>query len=140
MTVFKVRKAKESYLWAVLILAFISILRYTSITKGLYLSTIFVILLLVSIWYFVFYYSKYTIAANDLICRTATGEKAIDIKSITKIDKGNSIWRSGLFYFWYPYQKGLNIHYGNQEEVFVNPDDQENFIKELLEINPNIKI
>ena len=137
---FKTNISIESYIWISIVLISTALIRYESISKGDYLSTIINVSLLAVFWYFVFFYSKYLIAESMLLCKTISVEKGININSITKIEKGNSIWKSGLFFVWYPYQKGLNIYYGNQEDVFVNPDDQENFIKELLEINPKIEL
>ena len=139
-TTFKIRLAKESYIWAIIVLVLAGLLRYESINKGLYLSTIIGLGIFVLIWYFVFYYAQYTITDKEILSKSISGNKTIDVEKITKIEKGNSLWKSGFFYFWYPYQKGLNIHYGNHEELFVNPDLQEEFIASLHSINPAIEI
>lgn len=138
---YKVNIGKESYLWAVISLSLLTFFSYDKINQGLYFSSALVLLLISLIWYFSFFYPKYYIVDDaGLYIRSLGERKNIDIKSITKIEKGNSIWKSGFFYFWYPYQKGLNIQYNTYDEIFINPEDADEFIAHLLHVNPDIKI
>ena len=138
--IFKVNISKESYIWFIAVCVLIAGIRFNSINNGVYLSTAIALFVLALIWYFVFYYSNYKISDNKLLVKAIEGKKTIDVKNIRKIEKGNSIWTSGWFYFWYPYQKGLNIHYNKYDEIFINPEQQEEFIAKLLDINPSIEI
>lgn len=138
--IFKINIGKESYIWLFVVGVLLAAIRFSSIHNGVYLSTVLALLVLGLIWYFVFYYANYKIADNKLLVKTLKGKKSIDIGSIRNIERGNSIWISGFFYFWYPYQKGLNVHYNTQDEIFVNPKQQAEFITKLLEINPSIEI
>jgi len=138
-SIFKVNVGKESYIWLFVVGILFGVIRFSSIRNGVYLSSVIALFVLALIWYFAFYYANYEISNDRLLVKSLEGRKKIDIESIRKIEKGNSIWTSGFFYFWYPYQKGLNIHYGH-EEIFVNPKQREEFISKLLEINPSIEI
>lgn len=140
MTVFRVRQGKESYIWFFAVCVLIAAIRFSSINNGVYLSTAIALFILALIWYSVFYYSKYKISDNKLLVKAIEGKKTIDVKNIRKVEKGNSIWTSGWFYFWYPYQKGLNIHYNKYDEIFINPEQQDEFIAKLLDINPLIEV
>lgn len=140
ISVFKVNIGKESYIWAIVSLALLTFLSYESISEGRYLSSATILLIISLIWYFSFFYPKYTVNNDELVIAALLEKRAIAIKSITKIENGNSIWTSGWSYFWYPYQKGLNIHYNKYDEIFINPEQQDEFIAKLIAINPSIEI
>ncbi|WP_053991548.1 PH domain-containing protein [Mangrovimonas sp. TPBH4] len=58
----------------------------------------------------------------------------IDIRNIKEISKTTSKLSSPA-----PSFDRIEIKYGQFEEVIISPKDQMNFVKDLTEINPNIK-
>ena len=59
----------------------------------------------------------------------------IEILKIRKIEKTNSILSSPALSL-----DRIAIFYNKYDEVYISPKDRDNFIKDLLEINPTIEI
>jgi hypothetical protein len=98
-------------------------------TKQYILSLVFVgIILLIS---FLFYNTRYTIEGeNLLIWRTK-----IDINSIRKVYKTRNPLSSPALSL-----DRLAIVYNKFDEVLISPVERDDFIQELLKINPNIVV
>ena len=60
--------------------------------------------------------------------------KPIDIMKIKSVEKSNSLMSSPASSF-----DRIEIRYGKFDEVIISPDEQQLFIKELIEINPTIE-
>lgn len=60
---------------------------------------------------------------------------SIDINQIKSIEKSNSILSSPA-----ASRKRISIKYGKYDDILVSPKNQEDFIQELLKINPDIKL
>jgi hypothetical protein len=97
--------------------------------KQYILSLVFVgIILLIS---FLFYNTRYTIEGeNLLIWRTK-----IDINSIRKVYKTRNPLSSPALSL-----DRLAIVYNKFDEVLISPVERDDFIQELLKINPNIVV
>lgn len=82
-----------------------------------------------------FFYIRYTIDGQKLIIKTGPFKSSIDIKEIKSIEPSSSILSSPAFSL-----KRICISYGKYDNVLISPSNQDDFIKELLKINPDIKL
>ena len=88
---------------------------------------------------FIFYNSKttyYIIEGNELICKSLFLKKKIEINSIRKVEKSNSL--GSLFKIATAFH-GLSIHYNKFDDVFISPENLPEFCKLLNEQNPSIQ-
>ena len=96
------------------------------------------ILLVISLG-FIYYNSKttyYIIEGNELICKSLFLKRKIEINSIRKIEKSNSL--GSLFKIATAFH-GLSIHYNKFDDVFISPENLPEFCKLLNEQNPSIQ-
>lgn len=80
---------------------------------------------------------EYRIGNEQLILKSILMRKAINIQSVRKITKATSIILNSVFATSYD---RLEIFYNKYDSVMVSPKNKEAFIKDLLEINPNIVV
>jgi hypothetical protein len=93
------------------------------------LSLVFIgIILLIS---FLFYNTRYTIEGENLLIWRAK----IDINSIRKVYKTRNPLSSPALSL-----DRLAIVYNKFDEVLISPVERDDFIQELLKINPNIEV
>jgi hypothetical protein len=88
---------------------------------------------------FIYYNSKttyYIIEGNELICKSLFLKKKIEINSIRKVEKSNSL--GSLFKIATAFH-GLSIHYNKFDDVFISPENHPEFCKLLNEQNPSIQ-
>lgn len=90
--------------------------------------TFVVILLLVGL---LFYSIQYKIEGENLI----VWKNKIDIKTITKIYKTRNPLSSPALSI-----DRIAIVYNKFDEILISPKDREDFIKELLKVNPTIEV
>ena len=62
----------------------------------------------------------------------------VDIKTITKIQKGNTMWTG--FHKHGTATKGLIISSKFKNDLYITPKDEELFLQQLMQINPDIII
>jgi len=99
---------------------------------GFFIVT-FVFLMLIWIWYV----TDYKIINTILTIRSGPLTKNIPIRSITKIQKGKTKWvgyKLGLS------TGGLIIYYNKYDEIYITPQNQDKFCKQLKLVNKNIEI
>lgn len=93
------------------------------------LSLIFVFIL------HLFFGTNYTIDNNKLKIKCGLfSYKPIEIDEIKEVSKTNNIIASPA-----PSFDRIEIKYGIFNEIIISPKDKENFVNDLLKINPNIK-
>jgi uncharacterized membrane protein YdbT with pleckstrin-like domain len=90
-----------------------------------------IIIFLIWIWFG----TSYTIQKNELFIQYGPFRWRIPIESIKSIQKVNSPFTAPCLSL-----KRLEIHYQKFKGIQVSPEDQEKFIKNLIERNPAIKI
>ncbi|ATA92463.1 hypothetical protein CGC56_10015 [Capnocytophaga canimorsus] len=66
--------------------------------------------------------------------------KIIDIKTVWKISRCSNFLATGTDRATAPDSKALEIFYNKYETIKVSPKNESDFIKDLLEINPNIQV
>ncbi|WP_169743934.1 PH domain-containing protein [Kaistella jeonii] len=81
---------------------------------------------------------KIIIDDQQLIIRFFFNIYKTDIKHITKIRKGETMW-SG-FHKYGTGTKGLIIFSKYKNELYITPENEELFYQKILEINPNVVI
>ncbi|HLV23890.1 MAG TPA: PH domain-containing protein [Moheibacter sp.] len=92
----------------------------------------------------------YEINSDSLKLKSGISKEIISIHSIKEIDIIDSIWNFKILFklsflsssnrMLALGNRGIIIKYKNFEEVYISPESQENFINELLKINPEIKV
>lgn len=81
--------------------------------------------------------TSYTFHEDRLICRSGFFKKEIHYVGIRKIEKGNQLyagWKMTLAL------KGIIIHYDRFDDILLSPEDEKEFIQELLVRNPSIEL
>ncbi len=86
--------------------------------------------------YFINKSTYYIIEGNELICKSLFLKKKIEINSIRKVEKSNSL---GSLYKIATAFHGLSIHYNKFDDVFISPENHPEFCKLLNEQNPSIQ-
>lgn len=94
------------------------------------------ILLFFTILYYTTYYE---IQKEDLIISMFFYKTKIKISEIRIVKHSNSIIKTNLYKPGF-HHKGLEILYNKYDDIFISPENKEQFIAQLLEINPNIEI
>lgn len=104
-------------------------------------------IILISIFHLVFiiffitilFTTNYTIQNEELLCKSSVFRSKIQIKNIRKIQYHKGIivpvtWKLGLSHI------GIIITYNKYDDIYISPENREEFINDLLKINPNIEI
>lgn len=80
---------------------------------------------------------RYIIDSEYFSYRSGIFRGKIAIDKIHKIEVGKTLW---VGFKPAAARKGLIIHYNRYEEIYISPDGNDNFVNELLQYNPAIKI
>lgn len=80
---------------------------------------------------------RYTIDRQYFSYRAGIFRGKIAIDKIHKIEVGKILW---VGFKPAAARKGLIIHYNSYEEIYISPDGNDDFVNELLQYNPDIKI
>ncbi|ESU28650.1 hypothetical protein FLJC2902T_12410 [Flavobacterium limnosediminis JC2902] len=83
--------------------------------------------------------TKYRISDNNLKYYSGPIRGKIDIRQIRKIEHVKTVFVSAILKPALG-SHGLMITYNKFDDIYISPKDKENFIAELLKINPNIQI
>jgi len=134
----KIYKSKVSYsLLLVIFLVFFGPLVPNLINKELsskMLMTIGLLTLLFAFILHMFFKTRYIIDANKLKIKCGLiPYKPIDIATIKEVARTKSIISSPA-----PSFDRIVIKYGKFDEIIISPKDKQNFVKDLLKINPKI--
>lgn len=84
-----------------------------------------------------FFGTRYQLSIKELKCFCGPFQKTIKIDSIVSIKVGTTMW-SG--YRLATSRNGIIITYNKYDDVYISPKTNEEFVKKLLEFNPNIII
>lgn len=125
-------------LWTIVVLMLV--LLFVGMTKEhVSLLPIVILSMVVAMILWTLLDTRYVIKQHFLLYRSGPFRGRIDIEKISKIR-----YFSGLYV---PVivkpaldTKGFIITYDNFEDVYVSPADRENFLNELLKINPKIEV
>lgn len=130
----KIYKSKIDW-WLGLPLLYPVFLSITSIIEGNwngYLGMIAIVLFIV----FISKSTNYIISENQLIVKSMfIVNVRIDILEIRKIEKTTSILSSPALSL-----DRIAIIYNKFDEVYISPKEKQDFLTDLLQINPNIEV
>jgi hypothetical protein len=135
------RKDKFYYTIALLVvLTNLAVLALPLLTKMPIALTVFLVLQALVILYFVVDFFRNTYyELNDcfLFYKQSFLKGKIEISSISKIEKGRTLWagiKPALA------TKGLIITHNKYDEIYVSPENEDEFIEEILKVNDAIII
>jgi hypothetical protein len=102
--------------------------------------------LMLSFWIFVLLYilllsilkTNYTISNEKLIIKFSFFKKSVQLNDITTIKQRNQLWVMGWKLALSA--KGIIISSKTGMDILISPENEEEFIADLLKINPEIKI
>ncbi|MES2863927.1 MAG: PH domain-containing protein [Bacteroidota bacterium] len=86
-----------------------------------------------------FYTTYYEIRENILIISYFFIKTKIKITEIRTIKYSNSIIKTNLYKPGF-HEKGIEIMYHKYDDIYISPENKEQFIADLLQLNPNIEI
>lgn len=79
----------------------------------------------------------YTIGPESIDCIAGFYKERIQIDAIRRIDRDTTMW---MGFKLAGARKGIIIYYNTYEEVYLSPDNNDQFIRELIKVNPAIDI
>ena len=81
--------------------------------------------------------THYTLTEEHLKYRAAFLKGSIPIESIHELQVGKTMWAG---FKPATARKGIIVKYGEYSEIYISPDSNETFVKEIKRIRPEIKI
>ncbi len=83
--------------------------------------------------------TNYTLDAQNLFYKSGPFKGTIAINSIKKIEFHNgiivpTIWKPALSHV------GLIVTYNHYDDIYISPENREEFVQKLTQINPNINL
>jgi len=79
----------------------------------------------------------YDIKEDQLYCRSLFFRKKVPINSIRKVDVGNSLYAGMKMSLAL---KGIIVHFNKYDEIYISPENQQEFVQHLVKINPQIEL
>jgi len=130
----KIYKSKIDW-WLGLVLVYPIFRSIVSIIEGEWIGYLGIVLCLLFIA-FISKSTRYIITENQLIvkCMFIVNDK-IEISKIRKIEKTNSILSSPALSL-----DRIAIKFNKYDEVYISPKERQDFLNDLLQINPNIEV
>ncbi|NHM01171.1 PH domain-containing protein [Flavobacterium difficile] len=95
--------------------------------------------LLLVIFTLLYFTTNYEIQKDILIISMFFYKTKIKISEINVLKHSNSIIKTNLYKPGF-HHKGIEILYHKYDDIFISPENRDQFIAQLLEINPNIEI
>lgn len=132
----KIYKSKIGYLILLIFIFFIGFTIFSMALKG-FVWTIFLVNSFVLIFLFnSTFNTKYIINKKILSIKGGLLYKMkIDISSIKKIEESRSLLSSPA-----PSLDRLEILYNKYDSILISPKEKEDFINEILKINPDVRV
>lgn len=84
-----------------------------------------------------FFGIKYKLTPKELKYNAGPIKGAIKIESIKRIERNKTMWSGTRIA---SSRNGLIIKYNSFDEIYISPKSNEEFLTEILKINPHIKI
>lgn len=141
-TVFKSSFNRMTYFWAFAQLIILLFFSYRSIEEGQYVSSATALLCISMLYYFGIFYPKvYEISDKKLVYKALLEKRSINIEHINCVEKVRLLENKRLLNFLFPSKATLKVYYGKfNDEMVINPHDQQEFLEKLRMINPAISI
>lgn len=96
-----------------------------------------VMLLLIGLISWFSFTCHYLITGKKMIYKWGLFKGEIEIQSITRIEKNTILWTGNRPATAF---RGLVVSYAKLNKVYLSPENEDLFIKELLKLNPDIKL
>jgi len=122
----------------VLVILIISVLTEEDINLIIF-PALGIYVFIVLLFTILFYTTYYEIRENILIISFFFIKTKIKISEIRIFKYSNSIIKTNLYKPGF-HEKGIEIMYNRYDDIFISPENKEQFIAQLLEINSNIEI
>lgn len=88
-----------------------------------------------------YYHTEYTITNGSINVKGGFFiNKNIKIGSIFKISKNSNLIRGSVLKNPILTNKCLDVYYEDNKSILISPDDEEQFIKDIQQVNPNLVI
>lgn len=107
--------------------------------KILTFAPLFVILGGLILFGIAFKNTKYYINENNLVSQIFFYKHKVKIETIRKIEYNHTIFVGTTTKLGWD-TKGLIVHFNKFDDYFISPENKEQFIADLLQLNPNIEI
>ncbi len=107
--------------------------------KNLTFAPLFVIFGGIILFGIAFKNTKYYINENILVSQIFFYKHKVKIETIRKIEYNHTIFVGTTTKLGWD-SKGLIVHYNKFDDYFISPENKEQFIADLLQLNPNIEI
>lgn len=107
--------------------------------KNLTFAPLFVIFGGLILFAIAFKNTKYYINENILVSQILFYKYKVNIETIRKIEYNHTIFVGTTTKLGWD-TKGLIVHFNKFDDYFISPENKEEFIAHLLQINPNIEI
>lgn len=131
----KTYKSKVSFVLLIIIF-FVLLGSFFRAFQNLQIIPILICVILNILILFLFFYTKYTISQTNLnVNASFLVNKNIDIMTINKIKNSKSIISAPAASF-----DRLEIFYNTFDSVLISPKFKEQFLSDLININPRIEI
>lgn len=131
----KIYKSKVDW-WLGLLLVYPIYLSVASLIKEQWIYGFAGLAFVIGVVLFVSKTTRYIINDTQLIVKSLwIVNNTIDISKIRKIEKTNSILSSPALSL-----DRIALYYNKYDEVYISPKEKQDFLNNLLEINPNIEV
>lgn len=131
----KIYKSKIDW-WLGLLLVYPIYLSVASLIKEQWIYGFAGLAFVIGVVLFVSKTTRYIINDTQLIVKSLwIVNNTIDISKIRKIEKTNSILSSPALSL-----DRIALYYNKYDEVYISPKEKQDFLNNLLEINPNIEV
>ena len=131
----KIYKSKIDW-WLGLLLVYPIYLSVASLIKGQWLYGLAGLGFVIGVVLFISKTTRYIIKENQLIVKSMwIVNERIEISKIRKIEKSNSILSSPALSL-----DRIALYYNKYDEVYISPKEKQDFLNNLLEINPRIEV
>ncbi|KKO92894.1 hypothetical protein AAW12_02320 [Sphingobacterium sp. Ag1] len=79
---------------------------------------------------------------QTLFIRGVIKSKQINLEAVSRVERNKVDWliKNGRLYFWIPYRRGMKLYLNGSEELFINVGEDSGFLRQLLDLNPNIEV
>lgn len=106
------------------------------------MGTLLIVFIIATMWCFFFFYTQYRIENQTLFIRGVIKSKPINLEAVSRVERNKVDWliKNGRLYFWNPYRRGMKLYLNGSEELFINVGEDSGFLRQLLDLNPNIEV
>lgn len=139
---YKSEKTIFSYFVFIILFGVFGILIYAAITSKEAIGVLIpmgIVLAITSFLLYCFFKTNYIISKTELKYQCGNFKGEIPIDKIRKIEYNNSIFVAVTLKLGWSH-KGIIIHYNKFDDLYISPENRDQFTFELTQLNPDIII